>query len=230
MTRQPTRAPQKPSSPRSPRKTQPAAVAASPRTESRPPGSRAPRKPAGTRRLPLPRPRKSPWKIGFSNQQTRLAVTSRLVRRAVDAVLRHERVKSAEISVAVVDDAAIHAINRDFLDHDFPTDVISFLLEERAASQPARRGARAMSPPADLPRGRGKTLSGEVVVSAETAQRRAVDFGWDGLDELVLYLVHGLLHLCGYDDLTRGEQKLMRRRETEVLATLGLVPGYDEEA
>jgi probable rRNA maturation factor len=62
------------------------------------------------------------------------------------------------------------------------------------------------------------------VVSAETARRRAPEFGWPPHQELTLYLVHGLLHLCGYDDTTPGEEQLMRRRESEVLALLGLKP------
>jgi probable rRNA maturation factor len=56
------------------------------------------------------------------------------------------------------------------------------------------------------------------VISAETARRWSVEYDNSSDRELELYLVHGLLHLCGYDDLAPREKRLMRRREAEVLA------------
>jgi probable rRNA maturation factor len=113
----------------------------------------------------------------------------------------------AEISGAIVEDAQIHAINRQFLNHDCPTDVVSFLLDG-GRSVKARRGGR---------RGAGKSIDGEIVISAETARRSARELNTTPRRELDLYLVHGLLHLCGYDDLTPRERRLMRRREAEGL-------------
>jgi probable rRNA maturation factor len=115
--------------------------------------------------------------------------------------------------VAIVSDVKIHAINREHLDHDFPTDVISFLysgrraLEESRGPGPARRGA-------------GLEIEGELVVSDETALREAPSHGWPPASELELYLVHGLLHLCGYDDLSQPERRVMRRRERELMALI----------
>jgi probable rRNA maturation factor len=144
-----------------------------------------------------------------------------------------EGVAVAEISVAIVDDPEIHGINRRFLDHNFPTDVISFLLEgddTRALKPPAAekvdgrpststRAVRAgKSSPADHRRGSGKAIGGEVIISAETARRNAATYRVTARDELDLYLVHGLLHLCGYDDRSPREKRLMRRREAEALA------------
>lgn len=71
-------------------------------------------------------------------------------------------------------------------------------------------------------RGSGKTIDGEIIVSSEYAARLAPEFGWRPLDELTLYIIHGLLHLCGYDDLTDEELPIMRRREREVLSIIGL--------
>jgi probable rRNA maturation factor len=65
-------------------------------------------------------------------------------------------------------------------------------------------------------------LAGELVVSAEMAAETARAGGFDARAELALYLVHGLLHLCGYDDQTPAEAATMRRREAEVLAKEGL--------
>ena len=90
-----------------------------------------------------------------------------------------EGVEVASISIALVDDPTIRAINRRHLDHDWPTDVISFGLSEPGDS----------------------ALSGELVVSAEMAADDRPRVGRRSrLAELALYVVHGLLHLCGLDD------------------------------
>jgi probable rRNA maturation factor len=121
-------------------------------------------------------------------------------------------VTAAEVSVAIVDDPAIHTLNRQFLDHDEPTDVLSFSLHDEKSG--------------------GSTegqIDGEIVLSAETARRRAAEFHWSPRDEVVLYLVHGLLHLAGHDDQTPEDRTAMRTREQTVLAHWGLSPRYDED-
>jgi len=119
-----------------------------------------------------------------------------LVRR----VLVDEGISSATISLALVDNAVIHQINRQHLGHDWPTDVISF----------------ALSGPAE------PELAGELVISAEMALATSREIGADPLAELSLYAVHGLLHLCGYDDLTEVDVGTMRARENLALGRLGL--------
>ena len=69
-----------------------------------------------------------------------------------------------------------------------------------------------------------KTVEGELIVSTETALREAAAHGWSPHDEVLLYVVHGVLHLCGYDDLTDEARPAMRVREREVLAGWQLVP------
>jgi probable rRNA maturation factor len=124
--------------------------------------------------------------------------------RAAEAILRDAQIERAAVSIAVVDDPTIHKLNRQYLEHDSPTDVLSFLLE---------------SGPADV--------EGEVIVSADTAARRAAEFGWTGDDELLLYVIHGTLHLVGYDDKTDQERTKMRSAERRYLALFGLQP-HDE--
>ena len=67
-------------------------------------------------------------------------------------------------------------------------------------------------------------MDGELIVSTETAVREAHAHGWLAEDELILYVVHGLLHLCGYDDLTDDARPLMRSRERQMLALWELTP------
>jgi probable rRNA maturation factor len=71
-------------------------------------------------------------------------------------------------------------------------------------------------------------LEGEIIVSAETAATAAQRFGWSSDDELLLYVVHGTLHLVGYDDTNPPARSEMRSKEQLYLAEFGLDPRYDE--
>ncbi len=155
------------------------------------------------------------YQVEVLNQQDSVACDLSLLQQVVRSVLEQERVLWAAVSLVVVDNSTIHDLNRQFLDHDEPTDVLSFLLE----CEPAERAQSAG--------GEGKRLEGEVIVSAEMAAQRAGEFGWRPCDELVLYVVHGVLHLCGYDDRTAEAQQLMRARERSILKNWDLTPRYD---
>ena len=144
--------------------------------------------------------------IAIANEQTTLAVDEDLLRRAVTAILEEAQIVEATISIAVVDDPTIHKLNREYLQHDYATDVLSFLLEQDAQS-----------------------LEGEVIVSADTATTLAAEFGWKPQDELLLYVIHGTLHLVGYDDQEPEARREMRSRERACLARFGLEHRYDEE-
>jgi probable rRNA maturation factor len=143
--------------------------------------------------------------VEISDTQGHLRVAPVELTDLVRAVLIAEGRPRASISLALVDQAAIHAINRSHLRHDWPTDVISFPLSE----------------PTD------PILAGELVVSAELAASTAAEIGVDPRDELALYVVHGLLHLCGYDDLSESEAAAMRRREDELLTAYGRPNPFD---
>jgi len=99
-----------------------------------------------------------------------------------------------ELSVAIVDDAQIREINRRFLDHDYATDVIAFPLDDE---------------------------EGEIVISADRALAEASERGVEPLAELMLYVVHGLLHLLGYDDHDREAAGEMHRESLRLLKDLG---------
>ena len=155
--------------------------------------------------------------LDITDQQSLLAVDHDRLRAAIARVLTAERIVSAEISLALVDDAEIRRVNREFLGHDYATDVISFVLNDEASPLDAERSNRVAGVAAPH-------LEGELIVSTETALREAAAHGWTPADELLLYVVHGLLHLCGYDDLTDEARPVMRTREREVLAGWQLVP------
>ncbi|HVW39114.1 MAG TPA: rRNA maturation RNase YbeY [Pirellulales bacterium] len=144
--------------------------------------------------------------IDFRNEQHTLPVAEPRLREAIELVLRQANIAQAEISVAIVDDPSMHELNRRYLNHDEPTDVLSFVLE-------ANEGA----------------LDGEIIVSADTAASTAIRFGWAAEDELLLYVIHGALHLVGYDDLEPAAKSEMRRQERACLAHFGLTPRYSED-
>lgn len=172
------------------------------------------------------------YAVAIANEQKALRINRPRLTAVVEATLESEKVAAAEISVALVNDERIHEINCEFLQHDYPTDVISFLLESSGGSATSKarkkrsKSARGDAALSSEPRGAGKRLGGEIIISAEMAVRMAADYDWRPMQELTLYLVHGLLHLCGYDDLTPDEQVLMRAREVEVLQPWKIVPHY----
>jgi len=157
-------------------------------------------------RLPCPRERFKKFPatvlaIEVSNLQGGLPVDEPRLAEAVRMIFSEAGVSHGEVSIAVVDDETIHGLNRRHLDHDEPTDVLSFLLEREA-----------------------DRLDGELVVSADTAARCAGQFGWSAAEELLLYTIHGALHLVGLDDATADERRRMRRRERQYLRRFGIEP------
>lgn len=151
------------------------------------------------------------FEIDISDQQSLLAVSHDRLREVIGRVLTEESIATAQISLALVDDESIHRINREFLGHNYPTDVISFQLDSESDIESAHESKL-------------KQLEGELVVSTETALREAHAHGWTAEDELTLYVVHGLLHLCGYDDLNDEARPVMRQRERHMLALWQLTP------
>ena len=136
--------------------------------------------------------------ITITNRQKTLPIDRRRMRRTVEAILCDAGIEAAEISVAVVDDAAIAKLHAKFLDDPEPTDVLSFLL--------------------DASDGR---LEGEIVVSADTARAVAPRFKATAEDELLRYVIHGALHLVGYDDTTPRKRAVMRKHERKYLTQPG---------
>ena len=138
--------------------------------------------------------------VEIDNRQKTFAVDRRwlrgIVRQAVVAIgSRH-----AEIGLAIVDDAGIAALHDLWMGLPDPTDVITF----------------------DLGGSDGTGLHGDIAVSAETARRVARSLGWQPRYELAYYVVHGLLHLAGEDDLDPTARRKMRTRERELMAAIGL--------
>ena len=122
------------------------------------------------------------------------------LKSAVVAVLEGEGIRDAKVAIAFVDNPHIHRLNKQFLNHDEPTDVLTF----------------PSSPPG------AKKLEGDIAIGMEIAREYAADRGHEVKLELLLYVVHGCLHLCGYTDTDDESAAEMRVKERQYLAQLGL--------
>ncbi|WP_448192204.1 rRNA maturation RNase YbeY [Azospirillum sp. sgz301742] len=116
----------------------------------------------------------------------------------------------AELSVVLGDDALVQTLNRDYRGKDKPTNVLSFALTE--ADEPEVEGA--------------PTLLGDVVLAWETLVRESAEQGKTLSNHLCHLVVHGVLHLLGYDHEVDAEAEEMEQLEVEVLGTLGVPDPY----
>lgn len=121
-------------------------------------------------------------------------------------LLAHADLAEGELSLVLCDDAFIHGLNREWREVDAPTDVLSFAMGE--------------GEDADL----NPDVLGDIVISMVTAARQAEEHG-HALDvEVRILLVHGFLHLLGYDHIDPDDAVEMREAEGRLLAVLGAAP------
>ena len=153
-------------------------------------------------------------KVIITNDQNSVKIPTgirMLIRRCCNAVLVNEKFKgSAEISVTIVDDVAIHELNLQHRGIDRSTDVLSFPL-----------GVDGVY---DLNNDTGAQMLGDIVISIETAVKQADLYGHSLDREIAFLTVHSMLHLLGYDHEPGGlELVKMREKEEAVLTQMGLV-------
>ena len=156
----------------------------------------------------MKRPRRAPFHLIITGEAGRGEI-SYLRRHLAAARQLIDNCTVAELSVALVGDETISALHRQFMGIDGPTDVLTF--------------------PLDLDAG-GRTTSGEVVVCVPEAQRQALHHGIPVERELLLYALHGLLHLSGHDDRTAAGFRAMHRAEDEILMRLGIPATFSPKA
>jgi rRNA maturation RNase YbeY len=134
---------------------------------------------------------------------------ARLVRLA-EQILSAAGESSSELSIELIGDRRMRRLNRVYRRKDRTTDVLAFPMREACAPRLVRRAWE---------------LLGDVVISVPTALRQAREAGRTVEDELVALLVHGVLHLCGYDhERNKKEAARMHRREQSILQSIRPVP------
>ncbi len=138
-----------------------------------------------------------------------LPAAAAFVRRVVGAALADRKVRgAAEISVVLAGDAEVRRLNRTYRGQDKPTNVLSFPL---GAPAPTPGALRAL---------------GDVVLAYGTVRREAAAQGKSVADHTAHLLVHGTLHLLGYDHESPGQARTMERHEVRILAALGIADPY----
>jgi len=138
------------------------------------------------------------------------AAAERAIETAAAALAEHSgcvRARGAEASVVLGDDALVRSLNQTYRGKDKPTNVLSF--------------------PFQVPRGRARNgILGDVVLAAETVAHEAAERGIPPVHHLQHLVIHGLLHLLGFEHETDAEAETMERVETEILATLAIADPY----
>ena len=134
------------------------------------------------------------FKILIDDRQRKIRLSKTKIRAWSVKILKLLGLKNLSVSVLLVDDKEMSRLHQKFLGIKGPTDVLAF--------------------------GQERPFLGDVVISVETARKRAPEFGnrWD--KELLLYLIHGMLHLLGLRDTPAKEKKKMRAKEQEILNQL----------
>lgn len=140
-------------------------------------------------------------KVTIKNSQKKIPIDPRTIKKAALKVLSSQsKEKSGEISICFVTDKRIKRLNRLYLGKNEPTDVLSFDLTETDDAK--------------------KKLFADIIISTDTALSNSKIFKTSALCEIHMYVVHGLLHLLGYDDGTLKERRIMEQKTKQVLKAL----------
>lgn len=137
-------------------------------------------------------------KIKIKNLQ-RKKVSLRNLKKLANKTLAHQGVDEKEISILLVDDKTIKDFNKQYLKKNYPTDVLAFRMQDGEFSH--------LHP----------EILGDVIISLDTAAFRAEEFKTSFEYESQLYLVHGILHLLGFDDGNPKKRNKMRAIQEEIL-------------
>lgn len=152
-------------------------------------------------------------------EQFEFAVTE-VLNKAIEHAARHENILSGEVVISLVDDEAIHELNRTYRGKDAPTDVLSFAMMEEGAGEP-----EIFFDPEDAEELETEDMLGDIIISVPTAKRQAQEYGHSVERELAFLAVHGFLHLVGYDHGTEEEEKEMFSRQDTIMEAAGITRG-----
>jgi probable rRNA maturation factor len=142
--------------------------------------------------------------IAISNRQHARRIDLRLLEKIAAAALEELKIAEADLGIVLTGAKEMASLNEKFLGHEGPTDVITFNYQETET--------RMRNPNLEL--------HGEIFVCVAEAERQAKEFGTSRQSELVRYVIHGILHLTGRDDLKPAARKKMKREEGRVLGKL----------
>jgi probable rRNA maturation factor len=148
--------------------------------------------------------------IIVNNQNEARVNIKRLKAAALKALKVLGLTRETSLGISFVSKRKIRSLNKKFFKKDTPTDVIAF-----------EYGIRKGKVRGSLFGKEFKYYLGDIIICPRIARENSKIFDNTFFDELILYITHGVLHLLGYDDRTRGQKEKMRKIETKVLARLG---------
>lgn len=144
-----------------------------------------------------------PESLSIEQDHPSLQLDDAVLRQVIRHVLSAEEASLVHLSVVLTGHETVRHLNRSYLDHDYDTDVLSFSLRDE--------------PPTDAPETEEEGVEGEVYVDLDTAAERHEEFDTSFEREAYRYVIHGVLHLVGYDDATASGQEAMRQKEDQYL-------------
>lgn len=130
--------------------------------------------------------------INIFNESSKKRIPRKKIILSLEKLFSMEGYDTATINIIFLDDVAIKELNKQYLKHNYTTDVISFCLEK-------------------------EPLEGEVYISAETAEVNAKEYKTSWTAEIIRYAIHGVLHIIGYDDYSLEEREKMRKLEDKYI-------------
>ena len=136
----------------------------------------------------------------FSEQVPYTVRHKRLIREWILRAVKKENHAVGELNFIICSDRYLRSVNKKFLNHDYFTDIITFPNTEPGS----------------------KIISGDICISIDRIRQNAKEYNVRVTEELHRVMIHGVLHLCGYDDHTPEEKKLMRKREDFWLKKMNL--------
>jgi probable rRNA maturation factor len=148
-------------------------------------------------------------KTVISNRQRTKKINLRLLKQIAEALLVELKIESAELGINLVAAREMILVNETFLKHKGSTDVITFDYGSSVGRD--SRLARTLAPP---------KLAGEIFICVDDAVSQAKNFKINWQSEIVRYLVHGVLHLLGHDDLKPDLRRKMKREENRLVRQL----------
>lgn len=141
----------------------------------------------------------------FNETDEILKEETKVLRRVLKFAMKHEKLKNVEFNVIFTTSDKIHEINKKYRNVDRVTDVISFALEDNQTTQFKHR------------------LLGDIYICLEKAHGQAVEYNHSFIRELCFLAIHGFYHLLGYDHMNEDEEKVMFKKQEEVLTICGIV-------
>ena len=136
-----------------------------------------------------------PLKVKVNNQNSRRKISRAVVKKSAREVLQNFKKKNALIDITFVSDKTIRRLNKKYMKKNTATDVISFTLEGSLVSSP------------------GKALVGDLYISSDRAYLNAKRFKTNFTREIILYTIHGMLHILGFGDKTLEEKQKIKKLE-----------------